>query len=334
MRTLETARPPVEWRRPTLGGTLCSLALFACGLGALALLGCLGLMAMGLAMPPERLGAHAVISYANLLLMGASVLYLAHSWLPVRALGPWATGLAGAGLAAMVAGLLVRATESAQLPPAGRVVLTSLSDVVSLFSAATVLIYLMMERTYRSRSAGAFVMPIVAAAVLFNAWLMAGGHAARVHSIPLLGGCLMCAHVLAGLLAYSCFAVAAGLGVMVLRRRGGQGARAPRVPLHPARIERLMHRAILLGLLLFTVSLGFGAATAGTSWSRCWEWDWGAKETATLPVWANYAAYAAMYWWRRWRGARMAWWTIVAFGLTLLSFAVVRLCFPGIHSST
>jgi ABC-type transport system involved in cytochrome c biogenesis permease subunit len=326
------AEPTLRQARRQPLATACALVLLAAGLGALVWFACQGMMAMGVYLPPQGISANAFIGAANLLLMAASVLYLVHPWLDARWLGRSATGLAGAGLAVMVVGLLVRATETLLVPRFGRVALTTLSDVVSLFSAATVFIYLVMERSYRSRSAGAFVMPIVAVAVLFNARLMAAGRVATVHRMPVLGACLMCAHVVTGLVAYSCFAVAAGLGVMVLR--SADAADGDGAALHPRRIERLMHRAVFLGVLLFTLALAFGAATGGIGWERCKAWQWGAKETASSLVWANYALYVALYRFKRWRGARMAWWTIAAFVLTLASVAVVRLWFSGLHSNT
>lgn len=112
--------------------------------------------------------SHRLIGYANLLLLISSVLYLAHFCLKARVLGRWATALAALGALGLVAGLLVHTAKSYGLQPNPPDFFTSLSEVMTLFCAFTVILYLVMEKVYRTRSAGAFVMPIVAAAVLFE----------------------------------------------------------------------------------------------------------------------------------------------------------------------
>lgn len=283
----------------------------------------------------EMLLSFKLISYANLLLLGATVLYVAHLWFTDHAVGLWATGLSTLGALGLVAGLVARGTETYLIHGTGYLPLTSLYEVMCLFSAITVLIYLAMERAYRTRSTGAFVMPIVAAAVLFEAWLVSNDQVAFAGHVPILRSYWVQAHVLANFVGYGAFAVAAASGVMYLLRHDAesrplaQGFALRALPGLP-KIDRLMHQAIFLGFPLFSLATLLGITSANEAWGRYWAWD--PKETSALIVWLTYASYFILYHAKNWRGVRMAWWTIFGFCLTTFGFLGVNVFFPVLHS--
>lgn len=278
---------------------------------------------------PDQLFSHRLTGYAHLMIIGSTLLYLAHLRYRARAVGLWASSLAGLGALALLAALVVRATETLVLHRSHHVPLTSLHEVMALFSASTVLIYLVMEAAYRSRAAGAFVMPVVMAAVLFESWLMAGGTAGTPGHFPSLHSYTVRLHVLLNLLAYGAFAVAAAMGLLyVLAARG-----APALALGLAdlgRIEQLSQRVLRFGLVLFSVALLLGMRAAHDNWGRYW--DWTPKETWSLLVWGNYVAYFLLLGHGRWRGARMACWRMAGFGLSLLCFLGVNLLGGRMHA--
>lgn len=211
----------------------------------------------------------SVIIYGNLLLLASTFLYLLHLRFLTRTIGIWATSLALAGALALVAGLAVRATETGLTHGLAIVSLTGLSKdlsgVMSLSSAITVIIYLAMERMYRTRSAGAFVMPIVAAAILFVAFGKTKEHMPSENQGSLIQSYWDHAHALTNFIAYGAVAVAAALAVVVLwrLRKSHQISTQPEANpplLELTKIRNVMNRAMLLGFVLLAISTALDMA--------------------------------------------------------------------------
>lgn len=280
----------------------------------------------------DQLFSYKLTGYAHLMIFGSTALYLLHLRVRSQAIGLWASSLAGLGALGLLGALAVRATETYVFHRTHHIPLTSLHEVMALFSASTVLVYLVMEHAYRARSAGAFVMPIVAAAALFESWLMASGPGAVPGHFPSLHSYTVRLHVLVNLLAYGAFAVAAAMGALYLLVARGR----PRVLAAAlgseelARIEPLMHRLQGIGLVLFSAAILLGMQAAHDVWGRYW--DWTPKESWSLAVWVNYAAYALMLRAGHWRGARMARWSIAGLLLSLLCFVGVNLLAGRLHA--
>jgi len=283
----------------------------------------------------EQLLSLKLICYANLLLFASSVLYLAHLWFTAETVGRLATGLAAAGAVGVSAALLVRWFETYHLLREGYVPISNLYEVTALFSAITVFIYLAMESAYRTRSAGAFVMPIVLSGVLFEIWLASNGYADPANLLPALKSYWLHAHVLASFIGYGAFTVAAGAGVMYLLRARAEGLGYPhtfalRVLPGLKQIDNMIFKSIMVGFPVFTLATILGAAWAYDAWGGYWSWD--PKETWSLLVWLTYATYFFLSCFRRWEGKRMAWWAIMGFGMSLFTFLGVNLFLPGLHT--
>ena len=285
--------------------------------------------------PLEGLMSYQLTSYSNLLLTASTVLYISHLWFTSAAVGKWATGMAILGMVGVLGGLLTRWFEVYQIPRALQLAASSLYEVTILFSAVTVMIYLAMEFTYRNRSAGAFVMPIVMCAVGFEIWLVSNGQATPHVVVPALRSYWMNAHILANFIGYGSFAVAAGMGVMYLLRHSAETAGCPvALPLRVlpglCQIDRLIFRAIAIGFSVFTLAMVLGSTWAHEVWGRYWSWE--PKETWALIVWLTYAAFLALRLTKAWAGARMAWWAILGFGITLFGLVGVNLLHSGLHT--
>ena len=271
---------------------------------------------------PGQLLSGRLAIYAHLLLAGSTALYLVNLSRVRRGAGLWASTMAALGAVMLLASVAARATEPSAAQMAGHVSLSTLHEVMSLVSAFAVLLYLLMELVYRDRAAGAFVMPIVLAAVLFEAWLLASDPGAGLYQPALLQSYRVQAHVLVNLVSYGAFAVAAAFGALYLLRARGMPA--------PARLERWGHQASILGLSLFSLAILLGVGAAHDAWGRYWSWD--AQQWWVPAVWLCYAAYAWLHRMRHWRGAAMAWWRIAAFALALGSVVLVKLLFSSVHS--
>lgn len=284
-------------------------------------------------MESGRLFVFTLMGYANLLLIGSTALYISHLWFTSDAVGRWASRLAATGALISLTALSWRWIEVHYLHRPGHVPLSSLYEMMAAFSAVTVLIYLAMERVYRTRSAGAFVMLIVLAAVLFQIWLEGYEHALASSPGRVLRSYWMHAHVLGTFIGYGAFAVAGAMGGAYLikaQMRDRIFGVATRSLPNLERIDNLMHHAILLGLPIFTVATVLGALWAHRAWGRYWAWD--PKETWALLVWLTYASYFYFRYMHKWSGRRMAWWAVIGFGITAFCFLGTRALPPGLHA--
>jgi cytochrome c-type biogenesis protein CcsB len=283
----------------------------------------------------EELFVFKLLGYANLLLVASTVLYVSHLWFTSEEVGRWASRLAGFGALAALIALSTRWFETYYLYRPGHIPLSSMYEVVALFSAVTVVIYLVMEHVYRTRSAGAFVMLIVLAAVLYQVWLATNEQAIPGSRVRVLKSYWMHAHVLGNFIGYGAFAVAAAMGIAMLVRvrvdAGKSTGFAVRSLPVMTRIDSLMHNAIMLGFPAFTLATVLGAVWAYEAWGRYWAWD--PKETWALMVWLIYASYFYFRYVNHWSGRRMAWWSIVGFGVTVFCFLGVNAFWPGLHAA-
>ncbi len=208
---------------------------------------------------------------------------------------------------------------------------SSLGDVLSLFAAVTVLIYLAMELVYGSRAAGAFVMPIVALSIVLQ--IVTAGREAPVVRPPPLQLVAVQAHIVANFIAYGAFFLGAALAAMLLLRRTHSASLVSVIRLRgapdPERFTRLMHRANMIGFALLSVATMIGMLASMLAVGRYWSWE--AKQVGALGVWVSYGAYLLAHYGAHWCGARMAWWSLGSFLFAIFSFLGANLLHTVIH---
>lgn len=120
-------------------------------------------------------------------------------------------GLAWAASILALTGTLVRWYESYLLgADIGYIPVSNLYEVFVLFCWVTVLFYLYYEKHYQTRSLGAFVMLVIAAAVGFLLWYTVERQAQVIEPlVPALQSWWMKVHVPANFIGYGTFAIAA-----------------------------------------------------------------------------------------------------------------------------
>jgi cytochrome c-type biogenesis protein CcsB len=192
--------------------------------------------------------------------------------------------------------------------------------------------YLLFQRFYRMPSVGAFVTPLVVMLLiptLFGALNLPVDVPAVVKSrwLPV--------HVSASFAGLACFALAAGVALMYLlqeREVKGKhfGALFSRLPPLES-LDRLNHRLVRIGFVVFTVALVTGAIFAQHAWGKAWEWD--QKQIFSLAAWLLYGALIQL---RRsgWHGRRNAWLTLLAFGIVFVSFVGIGQVSGSRHGGT
>jgi ABC-type transport system involved in cytochrome c biogenesis permease subunit len=267
-----------------------------------------------------------LISYANLLLLGSTVLYVGHLWASARMVGQLASIMATLGAMGITVALLSSWLDSVCLHRTAYTLFSGLYDVTALFSAITVVVYLAMEKVYGTRSAGAFVMPIVAGVVLFESFLLTGEQAVPGHLAPALKTYWMHAHILAVSIGFGAFAVAASLGCMYLVKARSLGRAA--APILPSleHIDRLMLESVVLGFSTFTLG-----TILGISWSveESGKLLIGMrKEAGSLIIWLAYLAYFYAHRGPQWHGKHMAWLAIIGFCFSVLCLAALNVYLP------
>ena len=292
-------------------------------------------------MSVDQLAIFKLGGYAHLVLVAATALYVWNLWSGAELAGRWASRLTGIGAIALVLSLVTRWIETYYLHRPAHVPLNAMYEMMALFSAVTVVFYIIMEAVYRTRAAGAFVMTIVLAAMSFQVWLIGSGQAIVGTRIPVLRDYQMYAHVLGHFAGYGAFAVSAAMGAAYLVRLHAEGLSdeqrmssqkmALRALPDLLRIEQSMHSANALGFTLYGVATVLGALWAYQAWGRYWAWE--PKEIWVLLVWLIYAAYFFFRYTQKWSGERMAWWSIVGFMITVFYYLGARAWWPGLHAT-
>lgn len=226
-------------------------------------------------------------------------------------------------------GMLTRWYESYLIGPSvGHIPLSNLYDVFILFCLVTALLYLYYEKRYGSRQLGAFVLPIIAAAVGFLLWYTFDRDAYQIEPlVPALQSWWMKLHVPANFIGYGSFALSAMTGVAYLAADSGK--LADRLP-SKEMLDDVMYKSIAVGFAFFTLATILGALWAADAWGTYWQWD--PKETWALIVWLNYAAWLHMRLMRGLRGRILAWWSLIGLVVTTFAFLGVNMFLSGLHS--
>lgn len=250
-----------------------------------------------------------MVGLAYSILWLTAVTYAVYRVREGRWTGRLATGLAASTGGLLTAGLVQRGLEAGHWP------LTNRYEFALCFAWAIVAVYLLLEASWRERRAGAFVLA-VALLVATYAVSRPADERAIAPLLPALRSVWLQVHVLTAVVGYGAFGVAAGLGLMRLVHKEGDG-RWPAA----AEVERAMERAVALGFPWLTLSILTGAIWAQQAWGRYWGWD--PKETWALVTWLWFLLILHVRPLRRWRGRRLAVLTVAGLGVVLFTFVGV-----------
>jgi cytochrome c-type biogenesis protein CcsB len=251
---------------------------------------------------------------------------------PPAWLGPLATGLTWAAVAALTFSLGAR-WVAAERPP-----YANMWEFTVGFGWAMLLFYALFEwRALRRaaemerddqpspRAVGGFVVAIVLS--LFAVSVAFFPADLRPLIPALQASRILGAHVATIMLAYAALSVSFGAAAMYLLQGGGQ--RFGRLPTGDL-LEEIANRAVLVGFPLLTLGISLGAYWAYSAWGRYWGWD--AKETSALFTWLVYAGYLHARNLRGWKGTGSAWVLVVGFAAVLFTYFAVNLWVSSIHS--
>ena len=198
----------------------------------------------------------------------AASLYLAAWVYHKKQLNHWATWVVVVGIAGNTAGFVLRWVESYQMG-IGRIPLSNLYESLVFFSLMIALIYLVIESKYGHQLIGAFAMPL---AVLSMAYASLSPNINdRIQPLlPALKSNWLTVHVITCFIGYAAFAIAFGLALMYLIKRGdghNEGTLSSRVPKRRI-LDDLTHQMVLFGFLFLSAGIISGAVWANSAWGR------------------------------------------------------------------
>jgi len=232
--------------------------------------------------------------------------------------------LALAGLAAHTAALAARTLGSGHAP------FTNMYESVSFLAWATALAYVIMERKFRIRKAGAHILLIATAFMALASSPLMPKEVTPL--VPALQSYWLWLHVSVTLLGEAFFAVAFVASLLFLRTHaknrkdpGGEWGRSA------ATYDALAYRAVAVGFPLFTLGgLVFGMIWAYRAWGTYWSWD--PKEVWSLITWLIFALYLHTRFVLGWKDQRSAWIAVLGFLAALFTYFGVNYLLSGLHS--
>jgi cytochrome c-type biogenesis protein CcsB len=160
----------------------------------------------------------ALLSIVTFVYGLSAFLYMA-AWIFKKELpAKWATWTTAVAMTGTGAGILMRWVESYRLG-IGHAPMANLYESLVFFAFTISLIYLVIERRQKSRLIGAFVLPIAFLAMAYAS--LSPTVTDRIQPlIPALKSNWLIAHVMACFVGYGAFAVAFGVSLMYLLRKG------------------------------------------------------------------------------------------------------------------
>jgi cytochrome c-type biogenesis protein CcsB len=261
------------------------------------------------------ISSYLVVS-ALIALIGSFLAFIAYTATKRKDFGQYASLVAYLGYAFLTAAVVTRWIA------AGRAPYSNQYEFAVAFAWGVMTAYVYIERQFRVRALGAFVVPVPIGLLIYARTLPD-----QVSPlIPALqNNLLLTVHVAMAVIAYGAFAVACGGAIMYLVQRND------RVRWLPFRedIDMTCYRAVMLGFPCMALVLILGAAWGNVAWGRYWGWD--PKETAALTTWLIYAGYLHAHSLKSWRGTRSSVLLLLGFGATLFTY-YGNLFLGGLHA--
>jgi cytochrome c-type biogenesis protein CcsB len=261
----------------------------------------------------------------------AMVLYVSYLAFRSETLGKVCTFVLFAGVIIETAAIFVRWYESYQMG-IGRAPLTNLYESLVFFALTIAVTYLLVERKFGIKTAGAFVTPFP-----FIIMAYASLNPNEIQPlVPALQSNWLIAHVVTCFVGYAAFAVSFGVSVLYLFKVNAENKPSKRegalLDYLPASdlLDEVGYKTIAIGFPLLTIGIITGAFWANVAWGTYWSWD--PKETWSLIVWLIYAAYLHARITRGWKGKKAAVLSIIGFLATIFCYLGVNLILSGLHS--
>jgi cytochrome c-type biogenesis protein CcsB len=275
------------------------------------------------------MNSSAFLSITTFIYGLAATLYIV-SWIFKKPfLGKLATWTALVGVAGNTTGIIMRWVESYRLG-IGHAPLSNMYESLVFFAWTIVVIYLVIERSYKNATIGAFATPIAFLAMAYAS--LSPNVSDRIQPlIPALKSNWLIAHVITCFFGYAAFAIAFGISLMFLFKQSDVEGKSKLLSHFPKSrvLDDLTHQMVMFGFLFLSIGIITGAVWANSAWGTYWSWD--PKETWSLITWFVYATLLHARMMRGWHGKRIAYLSIVGFMAVIFTYFGVNYL-PGLHS--
>ena len=212
----------------------------------------------------------------------------------------------------------------------GHAPLSNMYESLVFFAWTIVIIYLVIERSYKNAIMGAFATPIAFLAMAYAS--LSPNISDRIQPlIPALKSNWLIAHVITCFFGYAAFAIAFGISLMFLFKQSDTEDKSKLLAHFPKSsvLDELTHQMVMFGFLFLSIGIITGAVWANSAWGTYWSWD--PKETWSLITWFVYATLLHARMMRGWHGKRIAYLSIVGFMAVIFTYFGVNYL-PGLHS--
>jgi len=236
----------------------------------------------------------------------AAVFYVASWSFKKHVMNRIGTWIALAGVIGNAAGIILRWIESYQTPGHyGHVPLSNLYESLVFFALTIAVIFLIVEKKYKTRIIGVFASPIAFLTMAYAS--LSPNVSDKIQPLmPALKSNWLIAHVIACFLGYAPFAISFGISIVYIftvKKTYGNRERSFSAFLNPPMLEELNQQLIMFGFLFLTIGIITGAVWANSAWGRYWGWD--PKETWSLITWFIYATVLHARMVRGWGGKKL-----------------------------
>jgi ABC-type transport system involved in cytochrome c biogenesis permease subunit len=222
--------------------------------------------------------------------------------------GTIAVVLSWAGWAAQLGAILTRGLAVDRWPWG------NMYEFVIAISFASMTVFLVMQTRYPVRFLGAFVSLVAALGLGFAVRYL---YTQAGPVMPALNSYWIAIHVTAAITASGLFIVSGVSAALYLVRKEG----ASRLPGRDE-LDRVVHRAIVIGFPIWTFAVIAGAMWADKAWGRYWGWD--PKEVWAFITWVAYAAYLHARATAGWKGRAAMIVSLIGFGCLLFNLIGVN----------
>lgn len=259
----------------------------------------------------------------------ASALYVAVLVFRSDRLGIAATGFTMLAFSVQAVGIGLRWIESYQMG-IGHAPLSNMYESVVFFSLMIILLYLAIEWKFKTRTIGAFAVPLAFLAMAYASFAPIDKGINPL--VPALQSNWLIAHVLTCFVGYAAFAIAAALGLMYLIKFHLAGPNTETKGILPTlrTLDDIIHKSLIFGFIWLSAGIITGAVWANSAWGTYWSWD--PKETWSLITWFVYAFTLHIRYTRGISGRAIAWLSLLGLLTVIFTYYGVNFILSGLHS--
>lgn len=275
------------------------------------------------------MSASLLFSIVTFIYLLSALLYTVFLVFKMPKIGVCGTILSIAGLIIQTIALAMRWIHSYEMG-IGHAPLSNLYESLVFFAWAIVLLNIIFEFRYKTRSIG--VLPLTFAFLSMAYASFSSDINSQIQPLlPALQSNWLLTHVTTCFLGYASFAISACISIvyLILKNSSGQWKGNNFLPSFNV-MDELIYRSVVFGFLLLTLGIITGSVWANQAWGSYWSWD--PKETWSLITWFVYLILLHARYSRGWHGQKIAWLSVLGFGAVLFTYFGVNNLLPGLHS--